>query len=415
MDRLSPAFRVMLDGEGMPVKLEPPVKYRWQGDKGGTGHPTSAQAGESKRVSPKCAGTPQHVTTGNPRDMDRKRGRSTIHACCMTCSTPQQIEKCHNTCDNCDEIKDIEHINAMTSNSLTDNETSVAMLYALNPQGEAEAEDTEDVEADEVQGGAPVPRRVIKGSSLVRIFLDSGCLAGNYIREDIAHKLAKGRHHIFTPCITNVCGAFGDCQLSKKSLSTKVRIFEDNSYKEFVTIFKVLRKLPYEAIVGRRDMVIHRLTLPNNENNVETSEAVPREMRAGPPVLQTQAIPGAQMDVTNDHMSIRAENPMLTQGFVPLGHLDNSEGREEHTGNGAPEINDESQSQQTREIAAEPPPKRRHRHNKARGLDEREARQMQQRDGRPVTPLRVTRGYRARRGQIPHQPRKACDRVKTRT
>jgi hypothetical protein len=94
MDRLSPAFRVMLDGEGMPVKLEPPVKYRWQGDKGGTVHPTSAQAGESKRVSPEgSAGTPQHVTTGNPRDMDRKRGRSTIHACCMTCSTPQQIEK----------------------------------------------------------------------------------------------------------------------------------------------------------------------------------------------------------------------------------------------------------------------------------------------------------------------------------
>jgi hypothetical protein len=280
----------------------------------------------------------------------------------LTCSTPEQIEKCHKTCENCDEIKDIEHINAMTSNSLPDNETSVAMLYALNPQGEAEAEDTGDVEADEVQGGAPVPRRVTKGSSLVRIFLDSGCLAGNYIREDIAHKLAKGRHHIFTPCITNVCGAFGDCQLSKKSLSTKIKIFEDNTYKEFVTIFKVLRKLPYEAIVGRRDMVMHRLTLPKNENDVETSEAVPRERRAGHPELQTHAIPGAQMDATDDHMSIRAEDPMLTQGFVPLGHLDNSKSRGEHTGNGAPEINNESHSRHTREIAAGQPPKRRPRH-----------------------------------------------------
>jgi hypothetical protein len=66
MDRLSPAFRVMLDEEGMPVKIEPPVKFRWQGT---TGHPTLAQTGEGKSVSPE-------VRAGIPRlKMSIRRGR----------------------------------------------------------------------------------------------------------------------------------------------------------------------------------------------------------------------------------------------------------------------------------------------------------------------------------------------------
>jgi hypothetical protein len=151
------------------------------------------------------------------------------------------------------------------------------MLYAVHPQAELGVEDTGDEEADGVLGDATMPRRAIIKSSPVRIFLDSGCLAGNYIREDIAHMLAKGHPNFFTPVITNVCGAFGECQLSKKTLNVKVKIFEDDSSKVFVTTFKVLRKLPYEAIIGRKDMVVHRLTLANNY----AIEPLPGERRAG--------------------------------------------------------------------------------------------------------------------------------------
>ena len=83
-----------------------------------------------------------------------------------------------------------------------------------------------------------------QSSSPVQIFLDSGCIAGNYIREDVAIKLARKLPHYFTHAITNVCGAFGECQLSKKTLNVRVKIFEDDSPKVFVTTFKVLRKFP---------------------------------------------------------------------------------------------------------------------------------------------------------------------------
>ena len=160
-----------------------------------------------------------------------------------------------------------------------------------------------------------MPRRASIKSSPVRIFLDSGCLAGNYIREDIAHMLAKGHPNFFTPVITNVCGAFGECQLSKKTLNVKVKIFEDDSSKVFVTTFKVLRKLPYEAIIGRKDMVVHRLTLANNY----AIEPLPGERRAGHPVLQALGRDGAQMSPSGDLLSSRAGHWVLTQGIVPLG------------------------------------------------------------------------------------------------
>jgi hypothetical protein len=75
-------------------------------------------------------------------------------------------------------------------------------------------------------------------SSPAQIFLDSGCIAGNYIREQLANKLARKLPHCFIPAITNVCGAFGDCQLSKKKLLLNVQILEDDSTKEFNSEFK---------------------------------------------------------------------------------------------------------------------------------------------------------------------------------
>ena len=62
-------------------------------------------------------------------------------------------------------------------------------------------------------------------------------------------------------------------------------------------------------------MVKYRLTLPDNEVN----ESVPREMRAGHPVLQTQPRFDAQMNETIDQKSVRAGHRPTLQGVVPLG------------------------------------------------------------------------------------------------
>ena len=146
------------------------------------------------------------------------------------------------------------------------------MMYAVHPQETIAVTDTKDEGEDGVAEDAHRPvRGANQSSSPVQIFLDSGCIAGNYIREDVAIKLARKLPHYFTHAITNVCGAFGECQLSKKKLRIRVKIFEDGSYKEFNSDFKVLRRLPYEVIIGRRDMVIHRLTLPQNESETDVS------------------------------------------------------------------------------------------------------------------------------------------------
>ncbi len=93
----------------------------------------------------------------------------------------------------------------------------------------------------------------------------------------------------------------------------RVKIFEDGSYKEFDSDFKVLRKLPYEVIVGRRDMVKHLLTLPPNE----AEKDVPRERRVGHPVLQIHQVVGAHIDGIADHLSVSAESGTMNQGTVP--------------------------------------------------------------------------------------------------
>ena len=160
-----------------------------------------------------------------------------------------------------------------------------------------------------------------QSSTPVQIFLDSGSTAGNNNREDIANKLARRLPHYFTYAITNVCGAFGECQLSKKKLRIRVKIFEDGSHKEFNSDFKVLRKLPYEVIIGRRDMVIHRLTLPQNESETDVS----RERRVGHPVLQVHTRDGAHISGIADHLSVSAESGTMNQGTVPPARVSGSQ------------------------------------------------------------------------------------------
>ena len=113
-----------------------------------------------------------------------------------------------------------------------------------------------------------------------------------------------------------------DCQLSKKRLHVRVTIFEDGSPKEFDFDFKVLKKLPYEAIVGRRDMVVHRLTLPNLTAGTE----VPWERRVGPPILQAESVTRAHFDEIADQLFVSAKSDTLNQGAVPPARVSGSRG-----------------------------------------------------------------------------------------
>jgi len=59
------------------------------------------------------------------------------------------------------------------------------MMYAVHPQETTAVTDTKDEGEDGVAEDAHRPvRGANQSSSPVQIFLDSGCIAGNYIRED---------------------------------------------------------------------------------------------------------------------------------------------------------------------------------------------------------------------------------------
>ena len=83
----------------------------------------------------------------------------------------------------------------------------------------------------------------------------------------------------------------------------------------FNSEFKVLRKLPYEAIIGRGDMIKNNLSLPR----WNPAEYVSWERRFGQPVLQTQeSVQGAHMDKIADPLYVRAQHDTFDKGSVPL-------------------------------------------------------------------------------------------------
>ena len=114
------------------------------------------------------------------------------------------------------------------------------------------------------------------------LFFDSGATASNYIRQDIVSQLLRGKDKdnflIANPM--NVCGAFGQCQLSSHYISIVVHVplrfspiecnvkcnnnssninINTSNFTTFTVDFRVLRVLPYELMIGRPD--IDRLDL----------------------------------------------------------------------------------------------------------------------------------------------------------
>jgi hypothetical protein len=212
----------------------------------------------------------KHVKLENSiRDGDRgsyTRTPSAPHLCCSTCNTSTQRDTCLNTCVECKDMLYMTNLYTLWHDTLTPIDTSPALISAVLKQEEA----TEEVE---IAMGATNPRIKIKPAgpttsltpqakvSETQVFLDSGCLGSSYIREDIAHAIAKHKPHLFIPCVTNVCGAFGQCELSKKKMFVKLSMICNDVNKVFITELKVLKNLPYEIILGRTVMQEHNLTL----------------------------------------------------------------------------------------------------------------------------------------------------------
>ena len=161
-------------------------------------------------------------------------------------------------------MKYIDNLYTLSHDSTTSDDTSPALISAVLKQENA---------TEIAEGPASVSRTKrtrLEGPTTTltpqvkiietEVFLDSGCLGSSYIREDVAHAIAKHKPHLFTPCITNVCGAFGQCELSKKKMFVKLSILCNDVSKVFITELKVLKNLPYEIILGRKVMIENDLT-----------------------------------------------------------------------------------------------------------------------------------------------------------
>ena len=180
------------------------------------------------------------------------------------------------TCESCQEKHDQEWIFQTTEHTNVNHDTNQAFVYALQPPSpmeqatdrpfhqEAGADPTEGNALLTNQGDAQTERgSATKGvtktkekvkanrdrgrSRTAQVFLDSGCLTGSYIREDLAKKLNE-KHTFFVPQITRVCGAFGGCELSTRKLHVFIEMACCNLIKKFEVELKVVKRLPYDIM-----------------------------------------------------------------------------------------------------------------------------------------------------------------------
>ena len=132
-----------------------------------------------------------------------------LYLCCTRCSTNTQADTCQK------HMKPQPPSGRKPTRRPTRDPWSITgpMQYPLSPEGPT-------------QGPLPTPGPTRPSPPAhireAQVFLDSGCLGSSYIREDIAHKIAKHKPQLFIPCITNVCGAFGQCELSKTKLLVNI-------------------------------------------------------------------------------------------------------------------------------------------------------------------------------------------------
>ena len=150
MNRLSIHYRAMVDASAKPVKLDRPIKLQWPSGRSAT------NTHNPGTIAPKPAIVPQINSYCVPVRTAQIKTFKPVHACCTTCTTKKHISQCLNTCDNCDETKDLEHVYVLSPNSSLSNDTSPAMLYVLPPQWQESTASTDTRDVGE--GGKPRTR-----------------------------------------------------------------------------------------------------------------------------------------------------------------------------------------------------------------------------------------------------------------
>jgi hypothetical protein len=187
----------------------------------------------------------------------------------------------------CTPCYNIEHVL-----TLHPNDKPPAYTIPVTIQVEQLGEEGEGDE-DNVRNGTISKQGEGIGKSKVigaHMFLDSGATESNYVRQDVVSTLL--RSHInkqvyLQPHPTNVCGAFGQCQLSSHcilihiTMPTPLCVSQCNDNKKEKSnkplarivplLCKVLRSLPYDMIIGRPDIDRYNLWYLLRNARIEAS------------------------------------------------------------------------------------------------------------------------------------------------
>jgi hypothetical protein len=155
------------------------------------------------------------------------------HLCCLTCKIPEQRTICAVVYEDCKEIKNKKLIYISSLIPQRPVLTQPCFVYAIQPTPPTEEAITPPgppaVAATQGEKTAGTTERTAAPTNLLknterrrdgglrnqgkmrptRVFLDSGCLTGSYIKEELARKLASTCSSYFIPHVTKVCGAFG--------------------------------------------------------------------------------------------------------------------------------------------------------------------------------------------------------------
>jgi hypothetical protein len=172
----------------------------------------------------------------------------------------------------------------------------------VEQQEEADVGEEDNVSKKDIRETVKVLGKLSKQIK-ANMFLDSGATESNYVRQDVVSTLLKAhrqKHSLLQPQPTNVCGAFGQCQLSSHCIKIYVtmparlcmiqcnNIKNENDHKQQARIvpllFRILRNLPYDMIIGRPDIVRYDLWyLLSIRHNEETIQNI----NIHPPILAT--------------------------------------------------------------------------------------------------------------------------------
>jgi len=170
---------------------------------------------------------------------------------------------------------------------------TIPVTIQVKQQEEVDVEVGDNVRGADTRG---VVNKIGKLSKQLgaNMFLDSGATESNYVRQDVVSTLLrthKQKQSLLHPQPTNVCGAFGQCQLSSHYIEIYVTMparlcmiqCNDIKNKNYLKqqarmvplLFRILRNLPCDMIIGRPDIVQYDLWyLLNIKNNEETIQKI---------------------------------------------------------------------------------------------------------------------------------------------